>query len=71
MQYLVVKRADFTATEQDAAAHDNFLDALIELYSTNDSANHTIVRGTDGKFTHYMQQPKLNWRAINESTAKR
>lgn len=61
MQYLVVKRADFTATEPDAASHDNFLDALIELYSTNDSANHTIVRGTDGKFAEYMQQPKLNW----------
>jgi hypothetical protein len=67
MQYLVVKRADFTATEQDAAAHDNLLDALIELYSTNDSANHTILRGTDGNFDEYMQQPKLNWRAINAS----
>ena len=65
MQYLVVHRADFTATEPDAAAHDNLLDALIELYGTCDSANYTILRGNEGEFAEYMQQPKLNWRAIN------
>jgi len=65
MEYLVVKRADFTAAEEGAASHNNLLDALIELYSTNDSANHTILRGTDGEFAEYMQQPKLDWRAIN------
>lgn len=82
MQYLVVKRADFTALEEEAAAHDNFLDALIEIYSTCDSLNHTILRGTDGHFTEYMQHSLLGretmpsvyepliWRSIDESTAK-
>ena len=70
MEYLVVKRADFTAAEEGAASHNNLLDALIELYSTNDSANYTILRGADGEFAdgefaEYMQQPKLDWRKID------
>ncbi len=65
MEYLVVKRSDFTAAEEGAASHNNLLDAMIELYSTCDSANHTILRGTDGEFAEYMQQPKLDWRKID------
>ena len=65
MEYLVVKRAEFTEAEEGAASHNNLLDALIELYSTNDSANYTILRGTDGEFAEYMQQPKLDWRKID------
>ena len=67
MEYLVVKREDFTAVDEGAASHNNLLDALIELYSTNDSANYTILRGTDGEFAEYMQQPKLTWRSTNDS----